>query len=223
MGTVTEKLSYLADTKDLFKDRLNSLGAGIIESTTFRNYLTWLDTFYGEVSDKTDLSQNGVVGRTSQETTTGKNLNYLQNLKWIVNSSGKVVTNNSYWNAIIDTTNNNSIYISGNYSLLSDGVLRIGLYSSYPQFGSQGTRVTYSGNSALDTTNCNYVLLCYGTSSGHTIEEVQNSFMVSYGTTMQPYEPYTGGQPSPSPGYPQEINNLSGDVEYKVRGKNLFD
>ena len=67
MGTVAEKLSYLADTKDLFKDRLNSLGAEIIESTTFRNYLTWLDTFYGEVSDKTDLSINGVVGRTSQD------------------------------------------------------------------------------------------------------------------------------------------------------------
>ena len=69
MGTVAGKLSYLAYTKDLFKDRLNSLGAEILSTTTFRNYLTWLDTFYGEVSDKTDISQNGVVGRTSQETT----------------------------------------------------------------------------------------------------------------------------------------------------------
>ena len=69
MGTVAEKLSYLTDTKDLFKDRLNSLGAEITSSTTFRNYLNWLDTFYGEVSDKTDISINGIEGRTNQETT----------------------------------------------------------------------------------------------------------------------------------------------------------
>lgn len=64
---ISDKLNYLIETKDLFKDRLNSLGAGIIESTTFRNYLTWLDTFYNQSSDKTDLSLNGVVGRTSQD------------------------------------------------------------------------------------------------------------------------------------------------------------
>ena len=67
MGTVVEKLSYLADTKDLFKDRLNSLGAEIIENTTFRNYLVWLDNFYINSLNKTDLSENGIVGRTSQD------------------------------------------------------------------------------------------------------------------------------------------------------------
>ena len=64
---ISDKLNYLIETKQLFKDRLNSLGAEIIESTTFRNYLNWLDTFYGESSDKTDLAKNGVVGRTSQD------------------------------------------------------------------------------------------------------------------------------------------------------------
>lgn len=68
MGTIADKLDYLTGTKELFKDRLNSLGAEITSSTTFRNYLTWLDTFYNNVSDKTDLSVNGVVGRTSQNT-----------------------------------------------------------------------------------------------------------------------------------------------------------
>ena len=67
--STTSKLAYLNNTKGLLKYKLNSLGATITSSTTFRNYLTWLDTFYGEVSDKTDLSVNGVVGRTSQETT----------------------------------------------------------------------------------------------------------------------------------------------------------
>ena len=103
---ISDKLNYLIETKQLFKDRLNSLGAEIIESTTFRNYLNWLDTFYNQSSDKTDLAKNGIVGRTSQEST------------------------------------------------------------------------SISGGDEYD---------------------------------------------SPSPDYPQEINNLSGDVEYKVSGKNLFD
>lgn len=64
---ISDKLNYLIGTKQLFKDRLNSLGAEIIESTTFRNYLNWLDTFYNQVSDKTNLSENGIVGRTSQD------------------------------------------------------------------------------------------------------------------------------------------------------------
>ena len=38
------------------------------------------------------------------------------------------------------------------------------------------------------------------------------------------YEPYTGGQPSPSPDYPQEINSIKGDLEfYNYGSKNIFD
>lgn len=36
------------------------------------------------------------------------------------------------------------------------------------------------------------------------------------------YEPYTGGQPSPSPDYPQEIKNVVNPT-IKIYGKNLFD
>jgi len=37
------------------------------------------------------------------------------------------------------------------------------------------------------------------------------------------YEPYVGGQASPNPSYPQEIENVSGEVELKVENKNLFN
>lgn len=42
--------------------------------------------------------------------------------------------------------------------------------------------------------------------------------------TDESYEPYTGGQPSPSPDYPQEIKSVgdSGSVAVKVMGKNLI-
>lgn len=49
--------------------------------------------------------------------------------------------------------------------------------------------------------------------------------MLNKGETALPYEPYTGGKPSPSVEYQQEIVNAGddGSVEIKVTGKNLFD
>lgn len=50
-------------------------------------------------------------------------------------------------------------------------------------------------------------------------------------SSKTPYEPYTGGNPSPSPEYPQEIKNSGKwneetqkyEVDVKITGKNLFD
>lgn len=55
--------------------------------------------------------------------------------------------------------------------------------------------------------------------------------ILSEGSTEIPYEPYTGGKPSPSPEYPQEIKSVGKwndekqkyEVDVKVVGKNLFD
>ncbi len=49
--------------------------------------------------------------------------------------------------------------------------------------------------------------------------------MASEGTEALPYEPYTGGQPSPSPDYPQQIVSAGANREIciEVRGKNLFE
>lgn len=64
---ISDKLNYLIETKSKLKDSLNSLGAEITASTTFRNYINWLDNFYIGSTNKTDLAKNGVVGRTSQD------------------------------------------------------------------------------------------------------------------------------------------------------------
>ena len=55
--------------------------------------------------------------------------------------------------------------------------------------------------------------------------------MLNEGDTALPYELYTGGAPSPSPDYPQEIvsagkyneDTQKYEVEVKLTGKNLFD
>lgn len=48
--------------------------------------------------------------------------------------------------------------------------------------------------------------------------------MLNAGDTALPWEPYTGGKPSPSPDYPQEIVSAGedGNLNVTVRGKNLI-
>ena len=62
---------------------------------------------------------------------------------------------------------------------------------------------------------------------------IQNTggIIINEGSAAQPYEPYTGNKPSPSPEYLQEIKNSGKwneetqkyEVDVKVTGKNLFD
>lgn len=59
----------------------------------------------------------------------------------------------------------------------------------------------------------------------------ESNLMLNKGDTALPYEPYTGGAPSPSPDYPQEIvsvgdwdeENEKYGYEIKVTGKNILD
>lgn len=62
---------------------------------------------------------------------------------------------------------------------------------------------------------------------------IQNTggIIINEGSVAKPYEPYTGGKPSPSPEYLQEIKNSGKwneekqkyEVDVKITGKNLFD
>lgn len=55
-----------------------------------------------------------------------------------------------------------------------------------------------------------------------TVVNSEIKIMINEGTTAKPYEPYTGGKPSPNPEYPQEVKGVD-KIEGKVVGKNLFD
>lgn len=56
------------------------------------------------------------------------------------------------------------------------------------------------------------------------VENVISEIQIETGTEATDYEPYTGGQPSPSPDYPQQIVSAGSDgkIGVEVRGKNLF-
>lgn len=99
-------------------------------------------------------------------------------------------------------------------------------------FYKDSVLVTRGVTFSVDDPNADYSMTCSGFSAGNNglLElSVENPMIsqISVGT----YEPYTGGKPSPSPEYPQEIKNAGKwneetqkyEVEISISGRNLFD
>lgn len=93
----------------------------------------------------------------------------------------------------------------------------INMSSEMPE-GAAYIRLTYK---KIDMTNV----------TESDMEELKKVCMVNEGSTVLPYEPYTGGKPSPSPEYQQEIKSVGKwneekqkyEVSVKVTGKNLLN
>lgn len=86
-----------------------------------------------------------------------------------------------------------------------------------------------NGGLMLVPENVKYVRVRFisdnGTSGTITPEQLaEKKPMLNRGTAALPWEPYTGGAPSPSPDYPQEITSVgdSGSVEVVSTGENLY-
>ena len=81
----------------------------------------------------------------------------------------------------------------------------------------------YNDHIEIDGTEKVKIRVLFGlkpSAKGDVINETTN-IMLNDGDIALPYEPYTGGQPSPSPEYPQEIKSVVNPV-VKVCGKNLL-
>lgn len=68
-------------------------------------------------------------------------------------------------------------------------------------------------------TESDIIIITYGTGGSGII--VVSEFQIEKASEATSYEPYVGGQPSPSPDYPQEIKSVVNPT-VKVCGKNLF-
>ena len=75
------------------------------------------------------------------------------------NTSGTVVELVGYYNAVIDVSNMSNVYISGDFSLVGDGMVRIGKYSTYPKLGTTGVRTGATANGTIDVSTTNYLLI----------------------------------------------------------------
>lgn len=155
------------------------------------------DSDSGKVQDMT------IYGRSSQFTTTGKNLANGQNVNLYINGSVNVCgyANNDNGMAI-DVSKLTNVTIS---TRSIQDRYRAACVNTVPQSGNpvtcyngknkDGTKDSYT----IDTTDYNYLIV-----NATKLEDIQ----VEKGAEATSYEPYTGGQSSPSPNYPQEIKSV---------------
>lgn len=164
-----------------------------------------------------------VFGRTEQVRTTGAQLldeskveqNNFRAFKYINLSVGEGTFTLS--SNIPKSSTDSSAYIM----LISGNVQEI---------SSENTTATngvYKGQSRTFPSINRYVTIAYrnDANANNIINFNDYWYMLNKGAEEKPYEPYTGGKPSPSPEYPQEIVSAgeSGNITVEVGGKNLFD
>lgn len=157
-----------------------------------------------------------VFGRTEQVRTTGAQLfdaktflkSQIEKGVVSINSDGKIVLN-----GVIDA-NNRAFTVTlqpGTYTLSADKPSTWHIIA--PTDGVFNQKITVD----VETTyNC-YI-------ANGTYNNIETTPMINVGSSALPYEPYTGGKPSPSPEYPQEIVNAGegGSITVEVTGRNLL-
>ena len=190
------------------------------------------------------------IGRTTQESTTGRNLVY--NTLLPKTASGVTITYDAsrdvYKLSGTATANANAYIIDYTVSIVSlnsnesiefyiervSGTKKVQFmcyfvpddesakdYTYYTILNENQTGIVRNVKTPNKSGKLAYVQ--FYLASGTTYND-EVRIMVSK-TLNATYEPYTGGEPAPSPNYPQDIKNTgdNGSVNEKVQNKNLFD
>ena len=180
-------------------------------------------------SDNGKIMDMMLYGKSEQKQYSGKNLLELsdnqvqsENLKIQINQgiitfSGTVNTEAFVREIDSFTVPSDGTYtISTNSNSNKDSPRILFLINDNPQYGSAFNGATKELN-AGDVVRLYIRISSVGSYDGVTIKP-----MIEKGSKVTSYEPYTGGIPSPSPDYPQEIKSVVNPT-VKVCGKNLWN
>ena len=182
------------------------------------------------ITDSSNLAIKNFTmqGKTEQESTTGKNLFDITKLKSNMISAENINIEES----TITLPVGGAVYFNKLKDVCTD--LKVGdeVYLFAKSTGTKAFAGFYHETISIPSWNfntkqivtdemLNSALLLYSDSDKSV---VLSSIMITK-LNDKTYEPYTGGKPSPSVEYPQEIVNAGddGSVGIKVTGKNLFD
>lgn len=173
-------------------------------------------TLENSIKGDIDLELNG---DTEQLTTTGKNI--FDESKAV---TGRINPDNG---ELLPETS----YISSDYIEVQEGKTYFqsgsgdGYYRAFYDMNKKFTSIPTKGVFKITVPVGSKFLRISGR------KERFGDWMIEKGDKATPYEPYTGGKPSPSPDYPQEIKSAGKwneetqkyEFDMKVTGKNLFD
>lgn len=181
-------------------------------------------------SDDGKIQDMMICGRSSQFKTTGKNLlkypyveanktsfgiTFMDNKDGSINISG-TSTETAYYNLYSNIDGKRLTLASGMYKLIVKGRSKcnVSVNNGVNSAKNEGTfTITDGHNDAW----------CYiEVPKGLTVDETIYPMIQFASITDESYEPYTGGIPSPSLDYPQEIKSVVNPV-VKVCGKDLWN
>lgn len=175
------------------------------------------------------MNEMKVFGWSKQETTKGKNLFDFSRLV----SDGVNVMDYDNQTITVPARTNNTGYNQTLRDLcpgITPGTYVFSAKKSNPESGNgsyfleAGLDFTFNTPTELTDALLDNHIAWYNNPDSE-VENVISEIQIEIGTEATDYEPYTGGQPSPSPDYPQQIVSAgnSGNIEVNVRGKNLVD
>lgn len=165
-------------------------------------------------------------GKSTQVSTTGAQLFDVSNADvvqmYISNSGiGNYIEN---YSAIIPIKPSTSYTISEK----NNKIFRVAITEEYPIESAptlfKDTTTVYKNiTTPNNLPNGNFLMIQLHGNFNHAPDF--SGLMINEGSTTKPWEPYTGGKPSPSPEYPQEIRSAGqdGEIRVDVLSGNLFD
>lgn len=181
-------------------------------------------------SDNGKIMDMMICGNSNQDQTKGKNLlkypyveadktslgiTFTDNKDGSINVSG-TATEIAYYNLYSNRDGKRLTLASGTYRLVAKGRsgCNVSVNNGVNSAKNEGTFTVTDGHNDV---------WCYiEVPKGLAVDETIYPMIQSASSTDESYEPYTGGKPSPSPDYPQEIKRVVNPT-MKVCGKNLWD
>lgn len=181
-------------------------------------------------SDDGKIQDMMICGNSNQNQTKGKNLLKYPYIAADDMSQGIIFTDNKDGSISVSGTATGAAYY--NFYKNIDGkrlTLASGTYKLVVKGGSKCNVVANNGVNSVKNegtftiTDGHNEIYCYiAVQEGVTVDETIYPMIQLASITDESYEPYTGGIPSPSPDYPQEIKRVVNPV-VKVCGKNLWN
>lgn len=232
MQTAGESKKQALEAAERLKDSVNLVQKNTVDLQGKAPVIIGSATSYDgspvEVNDSAEMQLQGLrlYGKSKQVVTTGKNLCSIKSFQLSTNMAESDVIpwtkkDRIYFSCDTEKVENSSIYIFIVY--YDKNRKKIGANGAVNPCTGTRAEVIFSGKEAganstnVDLTIVEYVKMSVGLSNS----SVQTSFIDNImlcDEANQPYEPYTGGKPSPSPEYPQEIVSVGQKLS---TGKNL--
>ncbi len=237
MQTAGESKKQALEAAERLKDSVNLVQKNTVDLQGKAPAIIGSATSYDgtpvEVNDSAEMQLQGLrlYGKSAQKSTKGINkLPYPFFDNNVVNNYGITYTQtNSHIVAVGTTTIGTNFYFlkgvdilpEGNYKVVTNGIMtgmKVIVYDDT-------NKTVLNNNNFTIVKGVKYGIYLNQGSSNVAVNIDMDIMVVQIDADYTEFEPYTGGLPSPSPEYPQEIKSVASEtseIGVKVTGKNLF-